>query len=159
MNKKYFEKLKSIIYREIIGKNMVDLVDMEKTGVNNMLVEKKNDQLENLYNLFQFYEPSLSEVSRVFLEYIKTRGHELTRNKELVKNPKTFIPQLLSFHKEIISLVKKCFKDNSKLQEAKARGFKEFTKDEVYPKLLALYVDHCMRVGFKGKIIKKLKMN
>ena len=157
MNKKYFEKLNSIIYREIIGKNMVDLVDMEKTGVNNMLVEKKNDQLENLYNLFQFYEPSLSEVSRVFLEYIKTRGDELTRNKELVKNPKTFIPQLLSFHKEIISLVKKCFKDNSKLQEAKARGFKEFTKDEVYPKLLALYVDHCMRVGFKGKDNKKVK--
>jgi len=155
INTIYHERLNDIIYKEIIGRNMVELVEME-TGVKNMLVNNKYEELSNLYNLFKFYEPSLHELSRIFKTYIEGKGKTLKEDKEKFKDPKKFIPELIALKNEINSLVEKCFENNSILQNANFDGFKNFMKSETYPKLLASYVDHCMRSFFKGKSEKEI---
>jgi cullin 3 len=102
-------------------------VEME-TGVKNMLVNNKYEELSNLYNLFKFYEPSLHELSRIFKTYIEGKGKTLKEDKEKFKDPKKFIPELIALKNEINSLVEKCFEINSILQNANYDGFKNFMK-------------------------------
>ena len=150
LNPIFLERLNAVIYREIIGKYMVELVDMD-TGVKNMLENNKYEELTNLYSLFKFYEPSLHEISRIFRAYIENRGNALRSNKEIFKDPKKMVPQLIDLQKEINTLVLKCFKNNGILQKAKNKAFNEFMKSDYYSKQLAYYLDYCMRAGFKGK--------
>ena len=150
LNPIFLEKLNAVIYREIIGKYMVELVDMD-TGVKNMLENNKHEELTNLYSLFKFYEPSLHEISRIFRAYIENRGNALRSNKEIFKDPKKMVPQLIDLQKEINKLVLECFKNNGILQKAKNKAFNEFMKSDYYSKQLAYYLDYCMRAGFKGK--------
>ena len=58
------------------------------SGVNNMLVNNKYEELTNLYELFKFYEESLRKVAVVFRAYIEKRGNALRENKEIYKDPK-----------------------------------------------------------------------
>ena len=81
INEKFLEELNATIYKEIIGRNMVELVEMD-SGVKNMLEGQKYDQLKNLYELFKYYKPSLEEISKIFILYIIKRGEELRKNKE-----------------------------------------------------------------------------
>ena len=150
INPIFFERLNEIIYKEIIGKYMVELVDMD-TGVKNMLENNKYKELSDLYDLFKFYEPSLHEISRIFRTYIEKRGNALRSNKEIFKDPKKMVPQLIELQKEINSLVLKCFKNNGILQKSRDKAFNEFMKSDYYSKQLAFYLDYCMRAGFKGK--------
>ena len=150
INPIFLERLNAVIYKEIIGKYMVELVDMD-TGVKNMLENNKYEELTNLYSLFKYYEPSLHEISRIFRAYIEKRGNALRSNKEIFKDPKKMVPQLIDLQKEINTLVLQCFKNNGILQKAKNKAFNEFMKSDYYSKQLAYYLDYCMRSGFKGK--------
>ena len=150
INSRFYKRLNDIIYEEIIGKNMVELVDMD-SGVKNMLENNKYEDLSNLFDLFKSYEPSLHEISRIFGAFIIKKGNELRENKEIDKDPKKIVPELIKLQKEINSLVTKCFKDNNILQKAKNKAFSDFMKADYYSKQLAFYVDYCMRIGFKGK--------
>ena len=150
INKIFYDGLNAIIFKEIIGKYMIELVDMD-TGVKNMLENNKYQELTDLYNLFKYYEPSLHEISRIFKQYIEARGNALRQNQELYRDPKKIVPKLVDLLKEINVLVLQCFKNNSILQKAKNKAFGNFMNSDYYSKQLANYLDYCMRAGFKGK--------
>ena len=150
LNEIYLPRLNEKIYEEIIGRNMVELIKMD-SGVKNMLENNKYEELTHLFELFKFYEPSLRGVATVFREYIEKRGNALRENKEIYKDPKKMVPQLIDLQKEINKLVKDCFSNNDILQAAKDRAFFEFMKADYYSKQVAYFLDYCMRAGFKGK--------
>ena len=150
LNEIFLPELNAAIYEQIIGKHMENLIYMD-SGVNNMLVNNKYEELTNLYELFKFYEESLRKVAVVFRAYIEKRGNALRENKEIYKDPKKMVPQLIDLQKEINTLVKNCFKNNDILQSAKDRAFYEFMKADYYSKQVAFFLDYCMRAGFKGK--------
>ena len=150
LNEIFLPDLNHIIYEEIIGRNMIELVQMD-SGVKNMLENNKYNELTNLYELFKFWEPSLHEVAKVFRAYIEKRGNALREDKEIYKDPKKMVPKLIDLQKEINTLVKQCFKNNDILQSAKDRAFYEFMKTDYYSKQVAYFLDFCMRAGFKGK--------
>ena len=150
INEIYLPRLNAVIYEEIIGRNMVELIKMD-SGVKNMLENNKYEELTHLFELFKFYEPSLHKVAIVFRTYIEKRGNALRENKEIYKDPKKMVPQLIDLQKEINTLVKNCFKNNDILQAAKDRAFYEFMKADYYSKQVAYFLDYCMRAGFKGK--------
>ena len=83
----FHERLCTIVYQQIIGRNMKELVEMD-SGVKNMLENNKLDDLSNLYDLFKNYEPSLHEIAKIFKQYILRRGTALSENKEIYKDPK-----------------------------------------------------------------------
>ena len=150
LNEIYLPRLNAVIYEEIIGRNMVELIEMD-SGVKNMLENNKYEELTHLFELFKFYEPSLHKVAEVFRTYIEKRGNALRENKEIYKDPKKMVPQLIDLQKEINKLVKDCFSNNDILQAAKDRAFYEFMKADYYSKQVAYFLDYCMRAGFKGK--------
>ena len=157
INEKFLEELNATIYKEIIGRNMVELVEMD-SGVKNMLEGQKYDELKNLYELFKYYKPSLEEISKIFILYIIKRGEELRKNKEISKIPQKFVPQLIYLHNEINNIVKDFFKNNIILQAAKITGFTQFMEKDYYSKQLAIYLDFYMRIGMKGKSEEEINL-
>ena len=150
INPKYHDKINKINYEYLIGHHMKDIALMD-TGIKNMLETKNDVQLTNLYKLFKLYPASLKEITEEFQPYIRNRGNTLYENKELSKDPKKFIPELISLKKEMDKLVKECFENNNDFQDVKNKSFSLFMKKDVYAKQLSNYTDFCMRAGFKGK--------
>ena len=147
---KYHERINKINYKNLIGAHMKEVASMD-TGIKNMLETKNDIQLTNLYKLFKLYPESLLEITDEFQPYIKRRGNAIYENKELSKDPKKFIPELISLKKEMDKLVLECFENNTEFQDVKNKAFSLFMKKDVYAKQLSNYTDHCMRSGFKGK--------
>ena len=150
INVRYYASIDEINYKYLIGDKSRELAEMD-TGVKNMLETKKDEQLRNLYELFKLHEDSLNEISKIFDPYIRNRGKVLYDNKELSKDPKKFIPELINLKKEMDNLVKNCFENNPIFQDVKNKSFSLFMQKDYYAKQLSYYVDHCMRIGFKGK--------
>ena len=147
INPIYHQRIDALNHLYLIGKVQKELSEMD-TGVKNMLETKKETQLTNLYNLFVLYPESLQQISVIFDPYIRNRGKILYDNKELAKDPKKFIPELISLKKEMDILVEKCFSNDPLFQDVKNKSFSLFMKKD---KQLSNYIDHCMRIGFKGK--------
>ena len=156
INPRYHRKIDLNNYEHLIGDVMNEIAQMD-TGVKNMLETKNNIQLKNLYKLFKLYPDSLKEITDEFLPYIKARGNNLYNNKELAKDPKKFIPELINLKKEMDNLVLDCFENNTIFQDVKNKAFSLFMTKDVYAKQLSNYVDYCMRVGFKGKTQEEIE--
>ena len=149
INEKFHNKINDINYQNLIGDHMKEIASMD-TGIKKMLETKNDVQLTNLYKLFKLYPASLVEITEEFQPYIKSRGNTLYENKELSKDPKKFIPELISLKKEMDKLVLECFENNNTFQDVKNKAFSLFMKKDVYAKQLSNYADFCMRNGFKG---------
>ena len=61
------------------------------------------------------------------------------------------IPESLSLPKEMDEFVVLCFDNHPDFQDQENKEFYQLMSKDIYPKQLANYADHCMRVGFKGK--------
>ena len=150
INPIFHRNINLLNYQYLIGNIMHELAEMD-TGVKNMLETKKDDQLNNLYKLFKLYPSSLNEITEKFDPYIRSRGKALYENKELSKDPKKFVPELISVKKEMDKLVLECFENNNDFQDVKNKAFSLFMTKDYYAKQLSNYTDFCMRNGFKGK--------
>ena len=150
INIRYHDKINHLNYYSLIGNVMQELAQMD-TGIKNMFETKKDEQLKNIYKLFKLYPVSLEEIKKEFTPYIKNRGLTLYENKELSKDPKKFVPELINLKKEMDTLVLDCFENNTEFQDVKNKAFSLFMQKDIYAKQLSNYVDFCMRNGFKGK--------
>ena len=144
INPKYHSKINEINARLLIGENAEELSRMEFTT-------KRNEELKNTFQLFKLYPKSLEVITTAFIPYIRKRGEDINQNKEVTKDPKKFIPQLISLKKEMDSLVAECFENHPQFQDKKNKAFSLFMVKDIYAKQLSNYTDFCMRNGFKGK--------
>ena len=150
INPKYHKKINTKNYKYLIGEVMNELVHMD-TGIENMLKTKNEAQLANIYKLFKLYPDSLKEITEEFLPYIEAGGNAIYNDKEISTNPLIFIPVLISFKKQMDSLVINCFENNKTFQDVKNKAFSFIMEKKIYAKQLSIYVDYNMRYGFKGK--------
>ena len=150
INPKYHSKINDINYKYLIGENAEELSKME-TGIPYMFKNKRNEELKNTFQLFKLFPQSLEVITTAFQPYIRERGGEINQNKEITKDPKKFIPQLINLKKEMDSLVAECFENHPQFQDKKNKAFSLFMTKDIYAKQLSNYTDFCMRNGFKGK--------
>ena len=121
------------------------------TGIPYMFATKRNEELKKTFQLFKLWKESLNVITNAFMPYIKKRGEEINQNKEITKDPKKFIPELISLKKEMDDLVEECFENHTLFQDKKNKAFSNFMNKDIYAKQLSNYTDFCMRNGFKGK--------
>ena len=150
INPKYHSKINDINYKYLIGENANELSKMD-TGIPYMFTTKRNEELKKTFQLFKLYPQSLNVITEAFQPYIKKRGNDINDNKEVSKDPKKFIPELISLKKEMDGLVAECFENHPQFQDKKNKAFSLFMNKEFYAKQLSNYTDFCMRNGFKGK--------
>ena len=147
---KYHDKIDKINYKLLIGENAEALAKMD-TGILYMLTNNRNDELKNAYDLISLYPQSLKVIINIFHPYIQKRGQDISKNKEISRDPRKFIPQLIRFKKEIDNLIKDCFRNNTDFQNSKNKAFTKFMNKDIYAKQLSNYSDYCMKINFKGK--------
>ena len=150
INANYHNDIDKINRRFLIGENAEELAKMD-TGISYMFTNKRNDELTKAYDLISLFPESLKVITSAFQPYIRKRGEEINQNKEISKDPKKFIPQLISLKKEMDNLVEDCFKNNPNFQDTKNKAFSTFMNKDFYAKQLSNYTDFCMKSGFKGK--------
>ena len=150
INPNYHNYIDKINHKILIGENAEELAKMD-TGISYMFTNKRNDELIKAYDLISLHPESLKVIADALHAYIRKRGEEISKNKEISKDPKRFIPQLISLKKEMDNLIKDCFKNNPNFQDVKNKAFSTFMNKEFYAKQLSNYTDYCMKSGFKGK--------
>ncbi len=150
INQKYHSKINEINYKYLIGENAKQL-SLMGTGIPYMFTTKRNEELTKTFKLFKLYPESLTVITEDFQPYIKKRGDEISQNKEISKDPKKFIPELIKLKKEMDSLVAECFENHPQFQDKKNKAFSLFMNKEFYAKQLSNFTDFCMKNGFKGK--------
>ena len=150
INSKYWGNINSINYQLLIGDNASELAKMD-TGIPYMFINKRNDELKKAFQLFNYFPKSLEQITNSFMPYIKKRGEEINENKEITKDPKKFIPELIKLKKEMDDLVTNCFENHTLFQDKKNKAFSGFMNKDIYAKQLSNFTDFCMRSGFKGK--------
>ena len=150
INPKYHFKINEINYKYLIGENAEELSKMD-TGIPYMFTTKRTEELKKTFQLFKLFEKSLEVITNAFMPYIKRRGEEINENKDVTKDPKKFIPELISLKKEMDNLVAECFENHTLFQDKKNKAFSNFMNRDIYAKQLSNYTDFCMRSGFKGK--------
>ena len=156
INHKYGFKINEINYKYLIGENAEELSKMD-TGIPYMFNTKRNEELKNAFKLFKLHPNSLNVITEAFQPYIRNRGEEIHQNKEITKDPKKFIPELISLKKEMDKLVADCFENHTQFQDKKNKAFSTFMNKEIYSKQLSNYTDFCMRNGFKGKSAEEIE--
>ena len=150
INPEFHKKIDNINYANLIGSNAEELGKMD-TGIPYMFKNRKTEELKKTYQLFKLYPNSLKYITEAFQPYIKQRGEEITENKEISKDPKKFVPELIKLKLEMDNLVEECFERDNSFQDTKNKGFSNFMNKSFYAKQLSNYTDYCLRVGFKGK--------
>jgi hypothetical protein len=150
INSIFHNSINSINYTHLVGEIAEELGKMD-TGIPYMFLNKRNEELKKAYQLISLYPKSLSVITTAFQPYIKKRGEEINNNKEISKDPKKFIPELIKLKKEMDKLVEDCFDNDSIFQDTKNKSFSNFMNKDFYAKQLANYTDYCMKIGFKGK--------
>ena len=156
INPKYKSKINEINYKFLIGENAQELSKMD-TGIPYMFNTKRNEELKKTFQLFKLYPQSLEVITNAFQPYIKKRGEEIHSNKEISKDPKKFIPELINLKREMDNLVAECFENHPQFQDKKNKAFSNFMNKEIYSKQLSNYTDFCMRNGFKGKSAEEIE--
>ena len=150
INVKYHNKINEINYKYLIGENAEELSKMD-TGIPYMFTTKRTEELKKTFQLFKYYPQSFEVITTAFQPYIRKRGEEINQNKEITKDPKKFIPELIALKKEMDNLVEECFENHAQFQDKKNKAFSLFMVKDLYAKQLSNYTDYCMRIGFKGK--------
>ena len=150
INASFHNDINNINYDYLINKNAKQIAEMD-TGINYMFKTKKKDELAEVYQLFNYYPSRLELIQKSFRAYIKERLTALYEDKELSKDPRKFVPALISLKKEMDEFLVLCFDNHPDFQDQENKEFYILMSKDIYPKQLANYTDHCMRIGFKGK--------
>ena len=81
-----------------------------------------------------------------FKDFIKERGNELINDKELFKDQKKFLQELINLKKEMDVFVIECFENNKDFQNAENEEIRSLMKD-ILPENLKDYDDFCIEIG------------
>jgi hypothetical protein len=149
INKTFWQQIDIINNKALIEDNAKRLQEMD-TGIPFMLKNKKDEEIKEAYTLISRFPDSLKVISEVFDPYIRERGDELYKDKELTKDPLKFIPELIKLKKEMDSLVQYAFENNILFQDTKNKAFSFFMNKEIYSKQLSNYTDYMMKKGIKA---------
>eukprot|EP01022_Parablepharisma_sp_SALTPOND_P020080 TRINITY_DN3553_c0_g1_i1.p2 TRINITY_DN3553_c0_g1~~TRINITY_DN3553_c0_g1_i1.p2 ORF type:complete len:644 (-),score=82.86 TRINITY_DN3553_c0_g1_i1:7834-9765(-) len=136
----------------LIDEKAQALTEKERTGVADMLKEKRQDELKKLYSLLARKQNTLQYIYDKMKPYIEGRGRAVVGDKEVLRDPFLFINKLLELKKEMDDMVREAFSNHPSFMQTRDRAFQSFMNDCAYtPSFLGEYVDMLMKQGLKGK--------
>eukprot|EP00262_Sarcandra_glabra_P005528 TRINITY_DN1720_c0_g1_i1.p1 TRINITY_DN1720_c0_g1~~TRINITY_DN1720_c0_g1_i1.p1 ORF type:complete len:735 (+),score=139.79 TRINITY_DN1720_c0_g1_i1:318-2522(+) len=144
-------KITNVVEKEMIANHMQRLVHMENSGLVNMLVDDKYEDLGRMYSLFRRVPDGLSMIREVMTSHLRETGKQLVTDPERLRDPVDFVQRLLDEkdkHDKIISLA---FNNDKTFQNALNSSFEYFINLNMRsPEFISLFVDDKLRKGLKG---------
>ncbi|KAJ8445458.1 hypothetical protein Cgig2_031271 [Carnegiea gigantea] len=145
------KKITTVVEREMIADHMLRLVHMENSGLVNMLLDDKYEDLGRLYNLFCRVDNGLSTIRDVMTSHIRETGKQLVTDPERVKDPVEFVQRLLDEKDKYDKIISLAFNNDKTFQNALNSSFEFFINlNPRSPEYISLFVDDKLRKGLKG---------
>ncbi|OEL17322.1 Cullin-3A [Dichanthelium oligosanthes] len=144
-------KITSVVEKEMIANHMHRLVHMENSGLVNMLVDDKYEDLGRMYALFRRVPDGLSTIRDVMTSYLRETGKQLVTDPERLKDPVEFVQRLLNEKDKHDKIISVAFGNDKTFQNALNSSFEFFINlNNRSPEFISLYVDDKLRKGLKG---------
>ncbi|XP_021746484.1 cullin-3A [Chenopodium quinoa] len=144
-------KITKVVEREMIANHMPRLVHMDNSGLVNMLLDDKYEDLGRMYNLFRRVDNGLSTVRDVMTSHIREVGKQLVTDPERVKDPVEFVQRLLDEKDKYDKIISSAFNNDKTFQNALNSSFEYFINlNARSPEFISLFVDDKLRKGLKG---------
>ncbi|KAL6960751.1 Cullin-3A [Sarracenia purpurea var. burkii] len=150
LDAKTVSELISDMETEMIKIHLHTLVHMENSGLVNMIMDDKYEDLGRMYSLFGRVPNGLSTIRNVMTSHIRDTGKQLVTDPERLKDPVDFVQRLLNEkdkHSKIICLA---FNNDKTFQNALNSSFEYFINlNPRSPEFISLFVDDKLRKGLK----------
>ncbi|XP_022774482.1 cullin-3A-like [Durio zibethinus] len=144
-------KITSVVEKEMIESHMHRLVQMENSGLVNMIVDDKYEDLGRMYCLFRRVPNGLVLIKDVMTSYIRGTGKQLVTDTEKLKDPVDFVQLLLDLKDKHDKIITSAFSNDKTFQNALTSSFEYFINlNSRSPEFISLFVDDKLRKGLKG---------
>ncbi|KAK9113275.1 hypothetical protein Scep_020794 [Stephania cephalantha] len=144
-------KITNVVEKEMIANHMHRLVHMENSGLVNMLVDDKYEDLGRMYSLFRRVPDGLSLIRDVMTSHIRDTGRQLVTDPEKARNPVDFVQRLLDEKDKHDKIISMAFNNDKTFQNALNSSFEYFINlNPRSPEFISLFVDEKLRKGLKG---------
>lgn len=144
-------KITNVVEKEMIANHMLRLVHMENSGLVNMLLDDKYDDLGRMYNLFRRVPNGLSTIREVMTSHIRDTGKHLVTDPERLRDPVEFVQRLLDEKDKYDKIIGSSFNNDKTFQNALTSSFEYFINlNPRSPEFISLFVDDKLRKGLKG---------
>ncbi|XAR51749.1 hypothetical protein NMG60_11006468 [Bertholletia excelsa] len=144
-------KITSVVEKEMIESHMHRLVHMENSGLVNMIVDDKYEDLGRMYSLFRRVPNGLSLIRDVMTSHIRDKGKQLVTDPERLKDPVDFVQRLLDEKDKHDKIINLAFNNDKTFQNALNSSFEYFINlNPRSPEFISLFVDDKLRKGLKG---------
>ena len=144
-------KITNVVEKEMIANHMLRLVHMENSGLVNMLLDDKYEDLGRMYNLFRRVPNGLSTIREVMTSHLRETGKQLVTDPERLKDPVEFVQRLLDEKDKYDSIISNAFNNDKTFQNALNSSFEYFINlNACSPEFISLFVDDKLRKGLKG---------
>ena len=128
------------------------LAEMDKTGVREMLANKRTGELKTLCELFSRKPKTLDYILDKLEPYIISRGNSVKAAKENVEDPVLYMTKLIELKREMDELMKESFGNREQFIKTNDRAFQIILDQfDLSARFLAVYIDYLMRQGLRGK--------
>nr|GMD27479.1 cullin-3A [Ipomoea batatas]GMD28719.1 cullin-3A [Ipomoea batatas] len=145
------DKITSVMEREMIANHMLRLVHMENSGLVNMLLDDKCEDLKRMYGLFRRVPNGLSTIRDLMASHIRETGKQLVTDPEKLKDPVEFVSCLLEEKDKYDNIISMSFNNDKTFQNALNSSFEFFINlNPRSPEFISLFVDDKLRKGLKG---------
>ncbi|KAJ1399717.1 Winged helix-like DNA-binding domain superfamily [Sesbania bispinosa] len=144
-------KITNVVEKAMIESHMHTLVHMENSGLVNMLLDDKYEDLGRMYNLFRRVPTGLTIVKEVMTSFIRDTGKQLIMDPERLKDPVDFVQRLLDMKDKYDKVITMAFNNDKTFQNALNSAFEYFINlNARSPEFISLFVDDKLRRGLKG---------
>ncbi|CAL1370617.1 unnamed protein product [Linum trigynum] len=144
-------KITNVVEKEMIANHMLRLVHMDNSGLVNMLLDDKYDDLGRMYNLCRRVPNGLLTIREVMTSHLRETGKQLVTDPERLKDPVEFVQRLLDEKDKYDSIINKAFINDKTFQNALTNSFEYFINlNARSPEFISLFVDDKLRKGLKG---------
>lgn len=144
-------KITNVVEKEMIQSQMNRLAHMENSGLVNMIVDDKYEDMGRMYNLFRRVPNGLTLIRDVMTSHIRETGKQLVTDPEKLKDPVDFVQRLLDEKDKHDKIINLAFNKDKTFQNALNSSFEYFINlNTRSPEFISLFVDDKLRKGLKG---------
>ncbi|KAM1824396.1 hypothetical protein ACFX13_023988 [Malus domestica] len=119
-------QITNVVEKEMIESHMNILVHMESSGLVNMLVDDKYNDLGRMYRLFRMVHNELVTVQDFMTAYIRDTGMQLVSDPEILRDPVDFVQRLLDLKDKYDKFISLAFNNDKTFQNAFNSSFEYF---------------------------------
>lgn len=146
------EKIVHVVEEELITKHMTSIVEMENSGVVNMLRDQKIEDLNCMYRLLCRVPTGLQCIISCVSIYLRDQGKSLVTEEEGGKSDAVqYIQKLLELKDRFDIFLVRSFNSDKEFSKMISKDFEYFLNlNQRSPEYLSLFIDDKLKKGTKG---------